>query len=94
MNGPGTIWIRGQRTEKSIELIFRDSGPGFDPSIVDHIMDPFFTTKDGGTGLGLPIVNSIIVSHGGKIALENDPEGGAVIRVELLAFTKPEQAVV
>ncbi|MDE8731273.1 ATP-binding protein, partial [Desulfovibrio desulfuricans] len=43
----------------------------------------FFTTKDGGTGLGLPIVQSIISIHGGVIKLENGPEGGALVRVLL-----------
>jgi len=45
-------------------------------------MDPFFTTKDSGTGLGLPIVRAIIESHGGTMKLSNSPEGGALIRIE------------
>ena len=45
-------------------------------------MDPFFTTKDSGTGLGLPIVQAIIESHGGSMTLSNSTEGGALIRME------------
>ena len=59
--------------------------PGFDPAVLSSLLDPFFTTKDGGTGLGLPIVQSIITSHGGQIELENGPEGGALVRVLLPA---------
>ncbi|MDY4806422.1 MAG: ATP-binding protein, partial [Desulfovibrio sp.] len=67
-----------------------DSGPGFDPALLDSVLDPFFTTKDGGTGLGLPIVSSIINSHGGEIQLANGPEGGALVRI-LLPAAEPEQ---
>ena len=91
MNGPGTISLDcrhievEENSEKKnyIELCFCDSGPGFDPTIIDHIMDPFFTTKDQGTGLGLPIVQSIITSHEGRIFLENASEGGALVRILL-----------
>ncbi|MBO4334884.1 MAG: two-component sensor histidine kinase [Desulfovibrio sp.] len=87
MAGPGHIDITANICRhdgpSQIELIFTDSGPGFDKATIDHILDPFFTTKDGGTGLGLPIVQSIITSHAGSIHLENAPEGGARIRVLL-----------
>lgn len=86
LNGPGTITIDGSR--KSVqtddgmkwftELIFADTGPGFDEKFMENMLDPFFTTKDGGTGLGLPIVQSIILGHGGQIRLQNRPEGGAM----------------
>jgi signal transduction histidine kinase len=63
-------------------LTFRDTGPGFSEEAIQKAMDPFFTTKDSGTGLGLPIVQAIIESHGGTMKLSNAPEGGAVIRIE------------
>lgn len=66
-----------------LEVRFVDSGAGFTPESKNKLLDPFFTTKDHGTGLGLPIVNSIITSHGGSIELENAPQGGAVVRIFL-----------
>ena len=64
LDGPGTIRITGRHDESGrIVLEFFDSGPGFDPATLPNLLDPFFTTKDGGTGLGLPIVQSIITSH-------------------------------
>ena len=85
--GPGHILISASENNADskpyLELTFTDSGPGFDEATIDHILDPFFTTKDGGTGLGLPIVQSIITSHEGSIHLDNAPEGGARIRVLL-----------
>ena len=55
-----------------------DSGPGIKPEHLDHLFDSFFTTKDGGIGLGLPISRSIIEAHGGHIRADNESVyGGA-----------------
>ena len=55
-----------------------DGGPGIDPEHLDHLFDSFFTTKDGGMGLGLPISRSIIEAHGGHIRADNESVyGGA-----------------
>ena len=95
MDGPGIERITGKRTQiggkEWICLEFLDSGPGFDLAILPNLLDPFYTTKDGGTGLGLPIVQSIITSHGGRIELENGPEGGALVRVLLPAAPQPAE---
>jgi signal transduction histidine kinase len=67
-----------------IELVIADDGPGFTP---DHPGDarPFFTTKPGGLGLGLPLARKILLLHGGHMELEDGPEGGALVRVVLPA---------
>jgi signal transduction histidine kinase len=86
IDGPGTLRISGRSDGQGrVCLEFQDSGPGFDPRTLPHLLDPFFTTKDAGTGLGLPIVQSIIVSHGGQIELDNAKNGGALVRVLLPA---------
>ena len=91
MDGPGIIRISSRMSDDGrVVLEALDSGPGFDPALLDSVLDPFFTTKDGGTGLGLPIVSSIINSHGGEIQLENGPEGGALVRI-LLPAAEPEK---
>jgi len=55
-----------------------DSGPGIKPEHLDHLFDSFFTTKDAGMGLGLPISRSIIEAHGGYIRADNESAyGGA-----------------
>lgn len=87
INGSGTIIIQGKAAPGKILLRFRDTGPGFNEDALQKAMDPFFTTKDSGTGLGLPIVQAIIDSHGGAMKLSNSPEGGAVIGIE---FPCPE----
>ena len=82
IQGTGRIVIRGTRLDNGdVELSFQDNGPGFPPDELDKPLDPFYTTKDTGTGLGLPIVQSIVASHGGTLELANAPEGGDVIRL-------------
>lgn len=89
MDGAGIIKISGgtvhEEHQSMVMIDFLDSGPGFDTAAMSNLLDPFFTTKDGGTGLGLPIVQSIIVGHGGKIELRNGQEGGALVRIWLPA---------
>jgi len=83
MNGPGQISIDSElSTDGHTRLIFRDSGPGFSDDALNKATDPFFTTKDSGTGLGLPIVQAIIDSHGGRMTLTNAPDGGALISID------------
>ncbi len=86
MGGSGTLTITVSRAEKPVPevlLVFHDSGPGFPEGQMAQLLDPFFTTKDDGTGLGLPIVNNIITGHGGTLTLANAPEGGAEVRISL-----------
>ena len=82
--GALTISLKNIATPfKGVRAVFHDSGSGFPENLLPHVLDPFFTTKDAGTGLGLPIVNSIVTSHGGTLELGNSPEGGAVITITL-----------
>ncbi len=82
IDGPGIITIYGKHTEKNVEIICIDSGPGFPLDTLDNMFDPFFTTKDTGTGLGLAIVKSIITSHNGIISLGNTEDGNAQVTVD------------
>ena len=93
MEGVGSLRISGRmHADGRAELALQDSGPGFDLQNLSRMMDPFFTTKDSGTGLGLPIVNSIISSHGGSFRLENAAGGGAVAHISLPGPENPPAA--
>ncbi|MCK5797629.1 MAG: GAF domain-containing protein [Deltaproteobacteria bacterium] len=74
---------RGERTTRYVEVAFKDEGPGIDPQVISNIFIPFFTTKEGGTGLGLPICQRIIESHGGLIEVHSDLGKGATFAVLL-----------
>ncbi len=69
----------------SILLTVTDHGAGIPQDRRGEIFEPYYTTKRSGTGLGLAIVKQIVVSHGGTIAVQDTPGGGATFTVELPA---------
>src|SRR5467141_330093 len=60
-----------------------DNGPGIPANVLPKLFRPFFTTKEKGTGLGLAVVQKIIVQHGGQVEVRNQPKGGAEFIVTL-----------
>jgi two-component system sensor kinase FixL len=72
-----------------------DSGPGIPHEALPRLFEGFFTTKDGGMGMGLAICQSLVDGHEGFISAANQPEGGAVFEVRLPANgTATEQAAI
>jgi len=66
-----------------VRVEIRDTGNGIDPTGIEKIWRPFYTTKTRGTGLGLPFVKKIIDAHGGKIWCESRPKAGTSFFVEI-----------
>ena len=60
-----------------------DNGPGIPAALRERVFQPFFTMKRNGTGLGLALVQKIIVFHNGRIAITTPPQGGASFQVTL-----------
>jgi signal transduction histidine kinase len=81
------------RQEKAgqVQVTIDDSGPGFDPTRMDRIFDPFYTTRAEGMGMGLAVCRSIVESHAGHIHAANRPEGGARVTITLpsVAASRP-----
>jgi PAS domain S-box-containing protein len=71
-DGPGTL-----------RLTVSDNGPGVDPALAERIFRPFFTTRARGTGLGLALVQKIVVTHNGRVSAANAETGGACLTVTL-----------
>ncbi|HUI75091.1 MAG TPA: ATP-binding protein [Candidatus Acidoferrum sp.] len=70
-----------------------DNGPGITAAAAKKLFRPFFTTKSKGTGLGLAVVQKIIVQHGGQVEARNRPEGGAAFIVTLPVCQRTREAV-
>ena len=65
-------------TSNGVLVAVRDSGPGLNPESLEHLFDPFYTTKPGGMGMGLSICRSIVEGHEGRIwATANVPKGAS-----------------
>ena len=81
----GQLTLKGQNSKDGqwIHLSIEDSGMGISPEDIDKLFDPFFSTKEGGIGLGLSITHRIIDQHHGKIEVENAPEKGTIFTVWL-----------
>jgi signal transduction histidine kinase/integral membrane sensor domain MASE1 len=82
---PRGIVIGCHRFHHAIVVTVRDSGPGLTAGTEHLVFEPFYTTKQGGMGMGLSIVRSIIEAHGGMIHATNVPGGGALIEFQLPA---------
>lgn len=87
MRGDGELKIGFTQTqlenEKSVVVRISDTGPGIPAGMMNSIFNPFFTTRQNGTGLGLPICNRIVSNHGGRIRVRNIAGGGAEFAVFL-----------
>jgi two-component system sensor histidine kinase HupT/HoxJ len=77
--------IHGEVHHGQVLVTFLDNGPGMDEAVLGKVFDPFFTTKPvgKGTGLGLSISYGIVERHGGRLAVANHPDGGALFTLTL-----------
>ena len=80
--------VRGEE----VEVAVRDNGSGLTPDVQPHLFESFFTTKPQGLGLGLPIVQSIVERHHGRVRAENADEGGAIFRVTMPGTRSPRES--
>jgi signal transduction histidine kinase len=91
LGGAGSIRVSvaAVRTEngeaEGVEIGVADDGPGMDPDTLDRALVPFFTTKDRGTGLGLPLCERLVRAQGGSIALRSAPGQGTEVSIRLPA---------
>ena len=83
MNGDGRIVVTLEDAGGMASIRMRDTGPGIPPDLREQVLEPFFTTKARGGGLGLPIAKRTAELHGGTLAIGCPPEGGTLITLEL-----------
>jgi two-component system, NtrC family, sensor histidine kinase HydH len=83
MDGPGEIVLSARQKNSCVEIGVRDEGPGVSEEDLDKIFNPFFTTKESGTGLGLSVAHQIVAQHGGVIRAERNPGRGMTFSLTL-----------
>jgi two-component system sensor histidine kinase HydH len=90
MEGKGGLLTVSLSREKgpppSVKISVKDTGTGIAKEDLEHVFDPYFTTKQSGTGLGLAIVHKIIESHQGEIRVESEPGHGTTVSFYLPLF--------
>jgi len=92
MGNNGEIYINISDESNDIVLItFKDTGHGIPRKIIPKIFDPLFTTRQIGTGLGLPSCKNIIEKHGGSIDVSSPKGKGAIFLIRLSKKTEWEQ---
>ena len=79
----GDLRISARPVKDVVEILFQDSGAGVSRELRNRIFEPFVSTKDGGTGLGLSVSYGIISAHGGNLDLVPDKGPGACFRIVL-----------
>ncbi len=75
-DSPREIIIRAHNTPGFAQLHVTDTGPGIDEETRSRMFEPYFTTKSGGTGLGLPTSRRIVGAHGGQLTVHSEPGRG------------------
>jgi C4-dicarboxylate-specific signal transduction histidine kinase len=77
------LTVRTSLAGEGAVVAVQDSGPGIAPESMQALFEPFYTTKESGMGMGLPISQTILENHGGTIWAESAPHGGAVFYIRL-----------
>jgi C4-dicarboxylate-specific signal transduction histidine kinase len=81
---PRTLRVRSESQKNGqIKVSVQDSGIGLSADVMGHLFEPFFTTRQKGMGMGLPISRSIVEAHGGKLWAESNGSGGAIFQFTL-----------
>jgi signal transduction histidine kinase len=79
----GAVQVTAKAEAEAVRITITDQGSGVAPEMLEHIFDPYFTTKPEGTGLGLPIALQIVQAHGGTLEVRSIPGQGTTVEVRL-----------
>ncbi len=83
INERGTVTIRVSEDRETAVIEVQDDGPGMSPEQLDRCLEPFFTSKPKGSGLGLSECHGIVRQHGGAMQIESNLERGTSVRIQL-----------
>lgn len=88
----GTLTITTRLAGSRVEVSIKDTGSGIPSEHLTKVFDPFYSTKDKGTGLGLPYVRQIITEHGGHVVLQSAPNVGTTVIIQLPVASSPRKS--
>lgn len=88
---PPQVTLKARATDRQMTLEVRDAGVGIPTENLPRLFEPDFTTKSGGMGLGLAIVENIVLGHGGTIGVKSMPNEGTTFHITLPRTTGGEQ---
>ena len=83
IEGEKIIGVTSSKQENNIVVKVSDSGPGVPLELKEKVFDPFYTTKNGSTGIGLSLGHRIITDHGGSLSISQSKWGGAEFVIEI-----------
>ena len=79
----GTLTLTTRAEVHDVLVTVADTGTGIQCEDLDRVFTPFFSTKQGGTGLGLAVARQIVTDHGGRLTCQNRPGEGALFTIRL-----------
>lgn len=93
MNGHGTLKISGKKEKNDVFVEFSDTGPGIQAEIIDHVFEPFFSTKapKDGSGIGLAVAREIIEGYAGSLTVKSVEGQGATFTIRLPGVESGEE---
>lgn len=95
--GAGDLIVATERTRasggsESVCIHVTDTGPGMSPEVAEKVFEPYYSTRDAGTGLGLPTTRRIVEEHGGTVTLHAEPGRGTDFVITLPDFQEASRA--
>lgn len=92
MTNGGELTIQAMSQPGVVCLMLIDTGPGMPPEVLAEVFRPFFSTKPGGSGLGLPTARKIVEAHGGRIEVQSEVGHGTKFTIYLPVISLPRPA--
>jgi two-component system, NtrC family, sensor histidine kinase HydH len=83
LDSGGRVTLRSGAEDRQVWFAVQDTGVGMSPEVLDKIFNPFFTTKEKGSGLGLAVIHKIVSDHHGVVNVKSSPEQGTTVTVKI-----------
>jgi two-component system, NtrC family, sensor kinase len=85
----GQLHVKVEQVDNVLEVHLTDTGVGMTPAVMDHLFEPFFSTKTNGTGLGLAVSHEIVTQNGGTLAASSKVDQGSTFIIQLPLYDHP-----